>query len=495
MFITKPIKEFSIDNNVLKINEKEFRFSGMENLDNEILESLISKGAYASTMLYLNKNCLLESVNNKKITSRQYRSYLRECKKLLKENVYEATEGNFKPLGNINGLELLENDEHIARGKHKLMIEDFRTLKEQDIIIPSNSEDGWGEDVDDLTYDFFDQVDRISYEIKNARRGSYAGIGTDIDSLANAFDEIANMASEISSTLANAEVNYSSDETEYDDGDTNWAAEEEADATERMEKRYGGIEESVKPQQSEDVVEEFQHSEKTYDDFMKALNKISALEDSNEITREQYEDCINVIIADFKSRHENVNEECEGTQCSDIAEKKDQELGLVKPEDPNKLIVKESNLFNVDYNHGFKGFILDENGRFVRGKYVLINENGKIKAVKKSMLEQYMSEAQDKYGNNILDRDSAEALMQKVVDELNKAFTYEYEGETLKPYDFKYRFQDEDICLFDANEEFTYEDKNYEKVEEIVKKTMSMPNIYLEPETNVTMIIAGCYLK
>ena len=251
----------------------------------------------------------------------------------------------------------------------------------------------------------------------------------------------------------------------------------------------------TKHQQSEDVVEEFQHSEKTYDDFMKALNKISALEDSNEITREQYEDCINVIIADFKSRHENVNEECEGTQCSDIAEKKDQELGLVKPEDPNKLIVKESNLFNVDYNHGFKGFILDENGRFVRGKYVLINENGKIKAVKKSMLEQYMSEAQDKYGNNILDRDSAEALMQKVVDELNKAFTYEYEGETLKPYDFKYRFQGEDICLFDANEEFTNEDKNYEKVEEIVKKTMSMPNIYLEPETNVTMIIAGCYLK
>ena len=36
-----------------------------------------------------------------------------------------------------------------------------------------------------------------------------------------------------------------SDDYEYDDGDTNWAAEEEADAIERMERRYGGIDESV----------------------------------------------------------------------------------------------------------------------------------------------------------------------------------------------------------------------------------------------------------
>ena len=36
-----------------------------------------------------------------------------------------------------------------------------------------------------------------------------------------------------------------SDEPEYDDGDTNWAAEEEADAIERMERRYGSIDESI----------------------------------------------------------------------------------------------------------------------------------------------------------------------------------------------------------------------------------------------------------
>ena len=36
------------------------------------------------------------------------------------------------------------------------------------------------------------------------------------------------------------------DDYEYDDGDTNWDAEEEADALERMERRYGSIDESAK---------------------------------------------------------------------------------------------------------------------------------------------------------------------------------------------------------------------------------------------------------
>ena len=38
----------------------------------------------------------------------------------------------------------------------------------------------------------------------------------------------------------------SEDYQEYDDGDTNWAAEEEADAIERLEYRYGRMDESVK---------------------------------------------------------------------------------------------------------------------------------------------------------------------------------------------------------------------------------------------------------
>lgn len=49
---------------------------------------------------------------------------------------------------------------------------------------------------------------------------------------------------ELKDRLAKLEKKLDSFDYEYNDGDTNWAAEEEADALERMEKRYGGIEES-----------------------------------------------------------------------------------------------------------------------------------------------------------------------------------------------------------------------------------------------------------
>lgn len=57
----------------------------------------------------------------------------------------------------------------------------------------------------------------------------------DLDS-ANAAEDIIR---------AEYHVSDKSDDYEYDDGDTNWAAEEEADATERMERRYGSMDESV----------------------------------------------------------------------------------------------------------------------------------------------------------------------------------------------------------------------------------------------------------
>jgi len=44
-----------------------------------------------------------------------------------------------------------------------------------------------------------------------------------------------------------------SDDYEYDDGDTNFAAEEEADATERMERRYGSVDESVDTNNLKDI--------------------------------------------------------------------------------------------------------------------------------------------------------------------------------------------------------------------------------------------------
>jgi len=325
MFITMPIKNFKLDGNKVKVNESVIEYEPVSEDDREILESLISKGAYGSALLTLNTKYNVKSINESKYTHKDYISYLNECNNLMKECVSETKAHNFRPLINLNGLEIMESDTQIARGKgDKLLIEDFRdktALKEQDITMSSNSEDGWGEDVEDLTTDFFDYVDRVAYEIKNARRGSYADIGTSIEDLASTFDNISAMASELSSIFSNAEVNYSDDEEDYD---------------------------------------------------------------------------------------EDLDEGCEGTQCSDIAGKKDQEVGsLQKPSKPKKHFTE---MFNVPRNHGFKGFRLNENGYYTRGNYVLINENGNIRAVNKNKLTENMN-IDLLYKTLHLDQDLEEAMI------------------------------------------------------------------------------------
>ena len=306
MFITMPIERIEFTNNTLQINDNSFHYNISNKFDAELLESLISKGAYASALLYLNKTSLLESINETKVTKKNFKNYLQECKNLLKESVYESKASNLRPLCSINGLEILESDTNIYRGKNKLLVEDFRkskkALEEQDIAMSDNVEDGWGDDIKDLTSEFFDKVDRVRYEIKNARRGSYGIDGDTVEDLARVFEDISNEAQEISEMLFNAEVNYSSAE-----------------------------------------------------DF----------EDSDDLT-----------------------EEAEGTQTSDVAPKIDQELGgkVVMPPKKKKL---EEHDFNVGTNHKFKGFILNSEGRYERGNYVLINENGSIRAVRANIIDDY----------------------------------------------------------------------------------------------------------
>ena len=148
-------------------------------------------------------------------------------------------------------------------------------------------------------------------------------------------------------------------------------------------------------------------------------------------------------------------------------------------------------MFNVPKNHGFRGFRLNEQGHYVRGKYILINEGGSIRAVNKGLLEQTYTKNlkyKDEYGNTVLDYDYAEKLMFQVIRTLNEKFK-DYD------YDFDFRIEENTLKLFDTNEYFDYEDSNYEKVEQVVKQVIGDSNIYLEPENKVVMTIAGCYVK
>lgn len=398
MFITMPIKSFELDGNKVKVNESVIEYEDISADTREILESLISKGAYGSALLTLNMFYNVKSINESDYTQEEYEKYLGECNNLMEECVVETEARDFRPLINLKGLEIMESADHIARGKgDKLLIEDFRnlkTLKEQDITMNEDPDEGWGEDVEDLTTDFFDFVDRVDYEIKNARRGSYADIGTSIDDLAQAFSNIADMATELSETFSNAEVNYSSDE------DMNESA--------KVKERPTGN------SRADEIVFEFSQTERDTETFTKALNEISRMEFDSQIDKDKYDECIKKIQDLFVHKDKSIDdlkEECEGTQCSDIAEKKDQEVGsLQKPKKPKKHFTE---MFRIPKNHGFRGFRLDEQGHYTRGNYILINENGCIKAVNKNKLTEN-KDIDLLYKTLHLDQDLEEAMIKGV---------------------------------------------------------------------------------
>ena len=384
MFITMPIKSFKLDGNKVLINESVIEYEPISDDSREILESLISKGAYGSALLTLNMFYNVKSINESEYTQEDYATYLGECNKLMEVNTIETEARNFRPLVNLNGLEIMESADHIARGKgNKLLIEDFRLNEDSD---------------------------------------GYTG-------------------------------NSRTDE----------------------------------------VVFEFSESERDVIAFTKALNEISRMEYDNQISKDKYDECIKKIQDLFVHKDKSVDdlkEEAEGTQCSDIAEKKDQEVGsLQKPKKPKKHF---NEMFKIPKNHGFKGFRLDENGHYIRGNYVLINEDGSIKAVNKNKLNETIVskdlKTKDEYGNTVLDYDYAEKLMFQVIRTLNEKFK-DYD------YDFDFRIEEDTLKLFDTNEYFDYEDSNYEKVEQVVKQVIGDNHIYLEPENRVIMTIAGCYVK
>ena len=131
---------------------------------------------------------------------------------LLEDAKSQLDENNFKDFceGVINLCQnyLGDLDQYAIQDSEK------KEIKEAQIIVPESTDDGWGEDIKDLTTDFFDLTDQVDYEIKNARRGSYGIDGTEVSDLAKAFNDISDKALEISETLSNATVDYSSDEDE-----------------------------------------------------------------------------------------------------------------------------------------------------------------------------------------------------------------------------------------------------------------------------------------
>ena len=72
MFITMPIKRFKLEVNKVTINESVVEYEDISDDSREILESLISKGAYGSALLTLNKFYNVKSINEFDYTQEEY---------------------------------------------------------------------------------------------------------------------------------------------------------------------------------------------------------------------------------------------------------------------------------------------------------------------------------------------------------------------------------------------------------------------------------------
>ena len=435
MFIPKPIDKIDFNKNVLKINETTTIKFNKCDLDVELIESLISKGAYASTLLYLNSKCLVENINGEILTKDSYSNYLQECKDLLKENVYETTASGFRQLCNINGLEILENNKFVARGKTKLYVENFKEEYFPDLVMNIISEFNESEMSRDDYMNALNKISELEWENK---------ISTDDYDRANKkLNKIY-----IDSRNRNVEpVNESCEE-----------CDECLDIV--------------------DIIHE------TFDKLTDEESAKSLLQSLNSEVK-SLADKYNVVLDEIN--------ECEGTQTTDIAPKLDQEVGrLVKP--PKQDDLKEGYDFNVGFNHKFKGFILTEQGRYERGNFVLVKENGNVKAISKNKLKENSSKVRkakiiDEYGNSVWDYNEViEVQAPRLIKDLNNAFGEEY--------DFGFRVEDESLVVFDKNEnfDFSYMDEKYAKADRIVKNLFGK-QCYLEAQISVIGVIAGMIVK
>ena len=343
----------------------------------------------------------------------------------MKENVYETTASGFRQLCNINGLEVLENNKFVARGKTKLYVENFKEEYFPDLVMNIISEFNDSEMSRDDYMNALNKISELEWENK---------ISTDDYDRANKkLNKIY-----IDSRNRNVEsVNESCEE-----------CDECLDLTDIIHETFDKLtdEESVKS-------------------LLQSLN--------NEV--KSLADKYNVVLDEIN--------ECEGTQTTDIAPKLDQEVGrLVKP--PKQDDLKEEYDFNVGFNHKFKGFILTEQGRYERGNFVLVKEGEQIKAIHKSKLNESRTNS---YGDILLTHEEAESKLKKLCSILNQKFS-EY------GFRFKFRVEERNLVIFDANEEFDYENRMLDEVENVVKRVFGN-QVYLEPYNSVIFFIANCYVE
>ena len=104
----------------------------------------------------------------------------------------------------------------INKDRNKGIKESAKTLKEE-FMIPENTDDGWGDDIEDLLEEPIDRVERLGYEVRNAIRGSYADFGETPDDLVEELYSISKHFEEVADELQSQGYEYIKDDEDLEE--------------------------------------------------------------------------------------------------------------------------------------------------------------------------------------------------------------------------------------------------------------------------------------
>lgn len=162
------IKENDNNYTYINLNKSDWiTFKNTDKSDNNILQDLVENNAFATMLLYLNENYILQiGITNDifKKSNGSINDYLKECEDLLYKNTKIVEEVGI-PLCNINGYKIFEGAGYILRGNGKKKIKEsfkegvnweeetldlFPAIKSEVIKMINNNTNKW---------DIFDFID------------------------------------------------------------------------------------------------------------------------------------------------------------------------------------------------------------------------------------------------------------------------------------------------------------------------------------------------
>lgn len=317
-------------------------YKNTDKSDNNILNDLLECKAYATALLYLNENYILD-VNNGCITSENVNSFYEDCESLLTKHITIVEEVGI-PLCNINGYKIFEGAGYILRGNGK------KKIKES--FINENA------------YDM--KLERYIDELDNL----IAGNATDAE-LNDFIEKIAD-DEELKEKDYEFLLNKAQDTRRIDENSDDIKFEYKS----KSDGKFHSISKSVLIK----IIAEDRDEART-------LRNAEQFEEADDAllscSRNEAFNYKGIIYDPVDYRLSKLKEDSEGTQTTDIAPKVDQEVGKSKKK-------KHYDILLSGLDEGLeilnKGFLKNANGQYQRGNYILVKEGDQYLAVHKDKI-------------------------------------------------------------------------------------------------------------